>query len=115
MGQAFNRLFNRTVRERFTLIHERWPLDLRPRPWSVHLDEPEARTLAPLYLANAFDRRDLARANVNQIADWLFEARQETDGRLVYLPIPEVVTNPFRNYVGRFRGQALRKATTGHR
>ena len=115
MGNAFNRLFGHTVTTRFRTVHERWPLDLEPRPWSVHLDEPEARNLAPLYLANVFSRRDLARVNVNQIADWLLEARQETEGRLVYLPIPEVVTNPFRNYVGRFRGRALRKAIKGDR
>jgi Zn finger protein HypA/HybF involved in hydrogenase expression len=113
MGDAFNRLFGHTVTTRFRTVRERWPLDLEPRPWSVHLDEPEARNLAPLYLANAFSRRDLARVNVNQIADWLFEAQQETEGRLVYLPIPKVVTNPFRNYVGRFRGQALHKAHKG--
>ena len=113
MGEAFNRLFGHTIRTRYRIEHKRWPLDLKPRPWSIHLDEPEARTLAPLYLANAFDRRDLARVNVNQVADWLLEAQQETEGRLVYLPIPKVVTNPFRNYIGRFRGQALRKATKG--
>jgi Zn finger protein HypA/HybF involved in hydrogenase expression len=113
MGDAFNRLFGHTVTTRFRTVHERWPLDLEPRPWSVHLDEPEARNLAPLYLANVFSRRDLARVNVNQIASWLFEAQQETEGRLVYLPIPEVVTNPFRNYIGRFRGRALRRATKG--
>jgi predicted RNA-binding Zn-ribbon protein involved in translation (DUF1610 family) len=115
MGEAFNRLFGHTIRTRFRTVHDRWPLDTKPRPWSVHLDEAEARNLAPLYLANAFSRRDLARVNVNQVADWLFDAQQETEGRLVYLPIPEVVTNPFRKYIGRFRGQALRKATKGAR
>jgi Zn finger protein HypA/HybF involved in hydrogenase expression len=115
MGSAFNRLFDHTVRQRFQILHDRWPLDLKPRPWTIHLDEPEARNLVPLYLANAFDRRDLARVNVGQVADRLFDATQETEGRLVYLPIPEVVTNPFRNYVGRFRGRALRKATRGAR
>ena len=113
MGQAFNRLFDHTVRQRYSIVNERWPLDLKPNPWSIHLDEPEARNLAPLYLANAFGRRDLARVNVNQVADWLFEATQETEGRLVYLPIPKVVTNPFRRYIGRFRGRALRMATKG--
>ena len=113
MGAAFNRLFDHTIRQRYRIVHERWPLDVKPKPWSIHLDEPEARTLAPLYLANIFGRRDLARVKVNQVADWLFDATQETEGRLVYLPIPEVVTNPFRRYVGRFRGRALRKATKG--
>lgn len=113
MGVAFNRLFEHTIRTRFNISHERWPLDVKPQPWSVHLDEAEARSLAPLYLANAFGRRDLVKANVMQIEDWLFDAEQETAGRLVYLPIPEVVTNPFARYIGRFRGQALRKATKG--
>jgi Zn finger protein HypA/HybF involved in hydrogenase expression len=113
MGSAFNRLFDHTIRQRYRIVHERWPLDLKPEPWSIHLDEPEARILTPLYLANAFGRRDLARVKVNQVADWLFDATQETEGRLVYLPIPEVVTNPFRRYIGRFRGKALRKAMKG--
>jgi len=113
MGDAFNRLFDHTVRNRFALDHERFPLDDLPRPWTVHLDEPEARSLIPLYLANAFGRRDLVKANVRQIEDWLFSAEQESPGRLVYLPIPEVVTNPFARYVGRFRGQALQQATRG--
>jgi len=113
MGQAFNRLFDHNIRQRFRLVHQRWPLDVKPRPWSIHLDEPEARKLTPLYLANAFGRRDLARVKVDQVADWLFDAEQETEGRLVYLPIPEVVTNPFKRYVGRFRGQALQRATKG--
>jgi len=113
MGSAFNRFFDHTIRQRYRIVHERWPLDLKPNPWSIHLDEAEARNLAPLYLANAFGRRDLARVKVNQVADRLFDATQETPGRLVYLPIPEVVTNPFRRYIGRFRGRALRKATKG--
>jgi len=113
MGNAFNRLFDHTVRQRYRILHERWPLDDKPTPWTIHLDEAESRNLAPLYLANAFGRRDLARVNVSQVADRLFDATQESEGRLVYLPIPEVVTNPFRRYVGRFRGQAMRKATKG--
>jgi Zn finger protein HypA/HybF involved in hydrogenase expression len=113
MGSAFNRLFDHTVRQRFRIVHERWPLDVKPKPWTIHLDEAEARNLAPLYLANAFGRRDLARVNVSQVADRLFDATQESEGRLVYLPIPEVVTNPFRQYVGRFRGRALERATKG--
>jgi len=114
MGSAFNRLFDHTIRQRYRIQHERWPLDDKPRPWTIHLDEAEARNLAPLFLANAFGRRDLARVNVSQVADRLFDATQESEGRLVYLPIPKVVTNPFRQYVGRFRGQALRKATKGN-
>jgi len=113
MGSAFNRLFDHTIRQRYSTVHKRYPLDVKPKPWSIHLDEPEARNLVPLYLANAFGRRDLARVKVNQVADRLFDATQETEGRLVYLPIPEVITNPFRRYLGRFRGRALRKAMKG--
>jgi hypothetical protein len=113
MGEAFNRLFDHNLRQRYRMVHERYPLDLKPRPWSVHLDEAEARALAPLLLANAFSRRDLARATVGQVGDRLLDAVQETPGRLVFLPIPEVVTNPFRPYVGRFRGQALERAIKG--
>lgn len=115
MGQAFNRLFHHTVRSRVRVVHERYPLDAEPDPWTIHLDEPEARQLAPLYLANAFSRRDLARVNVDQVADWLFDAEQEAPGRLVFLPVPEVVTNPFKRYIGRFRGRALERATKGSR
>ncbi|HSN55709.1 MAG TPA: hypothetical protein VLT32_13605 [Candidatus Sulfomarinibacteraceae bacterium] len=113
MGEAFNRLFDFTIRQRLRLVGERFPLDGRPAPWSIHLDEPEARAMAPLYLANVFGRRDLARANVNQVSDRLFDAVQEAPGRLVYLPVPRVVTNPFRDYVGRYRGRALRRAEMG--
>jgi hypothetical protein len=113
MGEAFNRLFDITILPRSRLVGERFPLDEKPAPWSVHLDEPEARQLAPLYLANIFNRRDLARVKVDQVADWLFDAIQEVPGRLVYLPIPKVVTNPFREYVGRFRGRALDRAVHG--
>jgi Zn finger protein HypA/HybF involved in hydrogenase expression len=113
MSEAFNRLFHHTIRARYQIRHERYPLDTTPRPWSVHMDEPEARRLVPLYLANAFDRRDLARVKARQVTDWLFDATQEVEGRLVYLPVPEVVTNPFSRYVGRFRGQALQAATAG--
>ncbi len=49
----------------------------------------EARDLAPLYLANAFSRRDIARVNIHQVASWLFEATQEAPGRLTYLPVPQ--------------------------
>jgi hypothetical protein len=92
MTAAFNRLFQHTIRGRFRIRHGRFPLDERPEPWTVHMDEPEARRLAPLYLANAFTRRDLARVKVKQVADWLFDASQEAEGRLVYLPIPQATT-----------------------
>ena len=81
-----------------------------PRPWSVALDEDEARMLLPLYLVHALGPRDIARVRVNQVANWVFDATQEAPGRLVYMPVPRVVTEPFRNYVGRYRSQAVRRA-----
>jgi len=90
---------------------ERFPLDLRPQPWTVSLAEAEGRNLAPLYLANAFSRRDIARVNIHQVASWLFDATQEAAGHLIYLPVPQAVTEPFRRYVGRFRDDAVHYVT----
>jgi hypothetical protein len=111
MASAFNRLFLYAIRRRRPKSRDRIPLDLRPRPWTVSLAETEARDLAPLYLANAFSRRDIARVNVHQVASWLFAATQETPGRLMYLPVPQTVTEPFRRYVGRFRDDAVHYVT----
>ena len=77
------------------------------------LDEGEARDFAPLYLALAFDRRDLARANIHQVTSWLLDARLEAQGRLAYLRVPRVLTETFRTYVGRFRARALAEANAG--
>jgi hypothetical protein len=111
MANAFNTLFLYAIRNRPPKELKRFPTDLRPQPWTVSLAEPEARDLAPLYLANAFSRRDIARVNIHQVASWLFEATQETDGHLMYLPVPQAVTEPFRRYVGRFRDDAVHHAT----
>jgi len=111
MASAFNRLFLYAIRRHRPKSRDRFPLDLRPRPWTVSLAETEARDLAPLYLANAFSRRDIARVNVHQVASWLFAATQETPGRLMYLPVPQTVTEPFRRYVGRFRDDAVHYVT----
>ena len=111
MASAFNRLFLYAIRRRRPKSQDRISLDLRPRPWTVSLAETEARDLAPLYLANAFSRRDIARVNVHQVASWLFAATQETPGRLMYLPVPQTVTEPFRRYVGRFRDDAVHYVT----
>ncbi len=111
MTTAFNRLFLYAIRRRPPKGGERFPLDVRPQPWTVSLAEEEARDLAPLYLANAFSRRDIARVNIHQVSSWLFEATQETPGRLTYLPVPQVVTEPFRRYVGRFRDNAVHSVT----
>lgn len=111
MATAFNRLFLYAIRRHPPKGGERFPLDVRPQPWTVSLAETEARDLAPLYLANAFSRRDIARVNIHQVASWLFEATQEAPGRLTYLPVPQVVTEPFRRYVGRFRDNAVHSVT----
>jgi Zn finger protein HypA/HybF involved in hydrogenase expression len=110
MGVAFEQVFAYLADHPPRLVHERFPLTERPRPWSVNLDEASARRLLPLYLANAFSPRDLARAKVDQVSSWIFEAIQEMPGRLAYLPIPRPVTEPFRHYVGRYQAQALKKA-----
>jgi DNA-directed RNA polymerase subunit RPC12/RpoP len=111
MTSAFNRLFLYAVRNRPPKVMKRFDLDLRPQPWSVSLAEPEARDLSPLYLANVFSRRDIARVNVHQVASWLFGATQESPGHLMYLPVPQSVTEPFRRYVGRFRDDAVHHVT----
>jgi hypothetical protein len=111
MANAFNRLFLYAIRNRPPKELKRFPTDLRPQPWTVSLAEPEARDLAPLYLANVFSRRDLARVNIHQVASWLFEATQDKPGHLMYLSVPQVVTEPFRRYVGRFRDDAVHYVT----
>jgi hypothetical protein len=111
MASAFNRLFLHAIRSRSPEKLERFPTDLRPQPWTVSLAESEARDLAPLYLANAFSRRDIARVNIHQVASWLFGATQEEPGHLIYLTVPQAVTEPFRRYVGRFRDDAVHYVT----
>jgi hypothetical protein len=111
MANAFNRLFLYAIRNRPPKELKRFALDTRPQPWTISLAEPEARDLAPLYLANVFSRRDIARVNVHQVASWLFEATQEEPGHLMYLPVPQSVTEPFRRYVGRFRDDAVHYVT----
>jgi len=112
--EALNRIFRYTRATRFELREDRFTLEEKPRPWSVHTSESEARRLVPLYLANAFGRRDLARVNVHQVSSWLFKARQEAAGQLAYLWVPRPITEPFRRYVGRFHGIAL-DAAVGRR
>jgi hypothetical protein len=111
MANAFNRLFLYAIRNRPPKELKRFPTDLRPQPWTVSLAETEARDLAPLYLANVFSRRDIARVNIHQVASWLFEATQEVPGHLMYLSVPQAVTEPFRRYVGRFRDDAVHYVT----
>ena len=111
MASAFSRLFLYAIRNRPPKAMKRFPLDLHPQPWTVSLAEAEGRNLAPLYLANAFSRRDIARVNIHQVASWLFEATQEAAGHLIYLSVPQAVTEPFRRYVGRFRDDAVHYVT----
>jgi hypothetical protein len=110
MAQSFGRLLLHTLRQPPRITGKRFPLDLRPRPWHVSLEEAEARNLLPLYLANAFGRRDVTKVKVNQVVDWLFEAVQESPGTLAFIPIPRPVTEPFRAYVGRYRSRAVQHA-----
>ncbi|MCG6963139.1 MAG: hypothetical protein LJE95_07735 [Acidobacteria bacterium] len=110
MSEAFNRLFHFTVRSSPTYRSGRFPLDEKPQPLTVSLGEAEARELAPLYLANAFGRRDLARVNVNQVASWLFGARLQSTGRLTFLAVPRAITEPFRAYIGRGPATAVTRA-----
>jgi len=109
-ARAFHHLLVHTLRRPPTLSGERFPLEEDPRPWAVSLEEPQARNLLPLYLANAFSRRDIVRANVHQVAAWLFEARQEAAGTLAYVPLPRELTEPFRPYLGRTSSPAVHHA-----
>lgn len=104
---AFNRLFRWSVTNPPALSPQRISLDEAPRPLTVCLNHDDARRIAPLYLANAFGRRDLARANVHQITAWLFDAELDCRGELAFVTVPPVVTEPFRAYVGRRRVTAL--------
>ena len=112
MAAAFNRLFLFTVRHPPHVAQDRFALDETPDPWSIGLTEAEARDLAPLYLANVFSPRDIARVKVHQVAAWLFEGRQHAPGRLVFLEVPRTLTEPFRAYIGRFGPQALDRAAS---
>ncbi len=107
MTLAYNRLFHFTVSARWEIREGRYPLDEKVHPHPVTLGEDHARRFAPYYLANAFGRRDLARANIHQITAWLFRARLESRGRLTYLPVPRPILEPFLGYIGRFQVPAL--------
>lgn len=113
MTSAFNRLFIHVARHPPRVIRGRYPLDVKPLPWPICLEEQEVRHFAPLYLANAFGSRDIARVNVHLVGPWLFDAKLLSSGRLTYLPIPRSVTETFRAYVGRYRGGALASAQGG--
>ncbi len=106
-ASAYNRLFRWSVQHPPAVEEGRFPLDLAPRPYTVSLEHDDARRIAPLYLANVFGRRDLAKVNLHQVATWLFDAELEADGELCYASVPDPVTEPFRAYLGRPRPPAL--------
>ncbi|HHQ48716.1 MAG TPA: hypothetical protein ENK19_07520 [Acidobacteria bacterium] len=110
---SFQRLFAFTRSLQVELSGERFPLEEKPTPLTVSLPEHEVRRLAPLYLAHAFGRRDLARVNLNQVSSWLFRARLESRGRLAFVWVPGPIVEPFRKYIGRFHGSALDSAQRG--
>jgi hypothetical protein len=110
MTRAFNVLFVSVWRTRPAVTTGRFPLDARVRPWPVCLTEKEVREFGPLFLTNAFGPRDIARVNVHQVGSWLFESRFASRGRLVFVPVPQSVTTPFRNYIGRNAAGALHRA-----
>ncbi|NOZ79680.1 MAG: hydrogenase maturation nickel metallochaperone HypA [Acidobacteria bacterium] len=110
MTAAFQRMSPFTAPFEAVVTNERFPLDERPTPWSVSLPEPEARRFLPLYLANIFTLRDLARANLKSVASGLFETHQRTPGRLIYVLVPRPLTEPFRSYIGRFKTPAVDEA-----
>jgi len=113
MAESLERMLIFTLRRPPSTYTGRYPLDSHPEPWTVSMAEEEARRFTPLYLATAFNRRDLAKANVHNVTSWLFEGRLEAEGRLCFLNVPQTVTEPFRPYIGRTRVQAVQKAT-GH-
>ncbi len=110
MARAFNDLLTHVLLNPPKIRRGRFDLDEKPHPWPICLEEWEVRRFAPLYLANAFGRRDIARVNIHQVETWLFRSELLAAGRVTYLPIPRAVTEPFRAYVGRYRGRALAAA-----
>ncbi|MCP4897542.1 MAG: hypothetical protein GY906_11270, partial [bacterium] len=112
MVKAFNQLLRYTLRARLQLAKDRFDLDEKVEPLAPQMEAEEARLMAPLYLANLFGRRDLARVNVNQVTSWLFDARLKSQGRLTYVAIPRQITEPFRRYLGRYHGKIIDDAMT---
>ncbi len=107
---ALKTLFAHILRHPPAPVGERFPLDVKPEPWPITVAEAEARLLAPLLLATVFTRRDLARADVHQVATRLLTAKLEGAAQLLFLPMPRVLTEPFRRYVGRMPDTAVSRA-----
>ncbi len=110
MTNAFRRMAALSAPFQGAIEPGRFPLDEKPSPWAVSLPEAEARRLLPLYLASRFGLRDLARANVEDVIRGLFQTRQASPGKLTYVRLPRVLTEPFRAYVGRFEAAAITAA-----
>jgi len=104
---ALENLLIHTLRRPHRIRKGRFPLDLKVQPWPAILDEVEARRVAPLLLARIFNARDIARVQVAQVRNWIFDARLESDGRLCYLSIPTDLSRAFRAYIGRSRVAGL--------
>ena len=109
-AQVLRELFAHTLRHAPAPTGERFPLEETPEPWPITVDEAEARRLAPLLLAIVFTRHDLARADVHQVATRLLTANLEGVAQLLFLPVPKVLTEPFRRYVGRTPDTAVSRA-----
>ncbi len=110
-GRALESLFAYVLRRPPRPAGGRFPLDVRPEPWPVGLDQDDARQIAPLLLASVFSQRDLAKVSVHQVSARLFEARLEGSARLVYAGVPRVVGEPYRAYVGLPTAAAVARAT----
>jgi hypothetical protein len=74
---------------------------------AVTLPAEEARVFARVYLALAFDTRDLARAQVAQVRERFLAAELEGDPQLVFLTVARELFEPYRGVLGRARPGAV--------
>jgi hypothetical protein len=90
------------------LSRERLSPALPPeRVVDMTLSAEEARIFARVYLALAFSRRDLARAQVKTVRERFLLGRLEGEPEPAYLSLPQEVIGPFSNLFGRARVAAL--------
>ena len=87
--------------ERFT------PARPPDRVVDITLSAPEARVFGLVYLALAFTRRDLARAQVKTVRERFLLGRLEGEPELVYLALSQELMWPFASLFGRARLAAL--------
>ena len=87
--------------ERFT------PARPPDRVVDITLSAPEARVFGRVYLALAFTRRDLARAQVKTVRERFLLGRLEGEPELVYLALSRELMGPFASLFGRARLAAL--------